>query len=173
MLTTTATMRGLRFLVIGGHAGNAYAPPRSTLDLDLMVRAADRGLWRELAEAEGYRLLNDGTSFVQFTPPYGVPFRLDLMLVNDATFEAISADATATPCLGVAVQVPSALSLIALKVHVIRYGPDSRKDRDWLDIKSLIQAADLRPDDAKLKAVFERHGTAGLYTELLERCSHG
>ena len=107
MLTTTATMRGLRFLVVGGHAINAYAPPRSTLDLDLMVRAADRGLWRELAEAEGYRLLNDGTSFVQFTPPYGVPYRLDLMLVNDATFEAISADATATPCLGVAVQVPS------------------------------------------------------------------
>ena len=65
------------------------------------------------------------------------------------------------------------MSLIALKVHAIRYGPDSRKDRDWLDIKSLIQAADLRPDDAKLKAVFERHGTAGLYTELLERCSHG
>ena len=172
MLTTAATKQGLRFLMIGGHAVNAYAPPRATLDVDLMVRAADRVTWQKLAESEGYRLLNDGVSFAQFTPPYGVPFRLDLMLVNDATFNAISTDATPTPCLGVTVYVPSVLNLIALKVHAIRFGPDDRKDKDWLDIKNVMRATGLEPNDAKLKAVFDRNGTAGLYTELLERCSH-
>ena len=172
MVTTAATKQGLRFLMIGGHAINAYAPPRATLDVDLMVRAADRSVWQRLAEAEGYRLLNDGGNFIQFSPPYGVPFRLDLMLVNDTTFDAISTDATATPCMGVTVQVPSALNLIALKVHAIRFGPEERKDKDWPDIKNLMKAAALSPRAPELKAVFDKHGTAGLYAELLERCSH-
>ena len=172
MLTSAATKQGLRFLVIGGHAVNAYAPPRATLDVDLMVRAADRSVWQRLAEAEGYRLLNDGVSFIQFSPPYGVPFRLDLMLVNDATFDAISSGAKATPCLGVTVQVPSVLNLIALKVHAIRFGPDERKGKDWLDIKNLLKSAAIPPASPELKAVFDKHGSAGLYAELLERCPH-
>ena len=173
MLTTAATKQGLRFLMIGGHAVNAYAPPRATLDVDLLIRATDRDLWQKLAEAEGYCLLNDGTSFLQFSPPYGVPFRLDFMLVNDPTFSALSTDSTGAACLGVTVQVPSPLNLIALKLHAIRYGPGLRKDKDWLDILNIIRAIELDPKDAALKSAFDRHGTAGLYAELLERCSRG
>lgn len=172
MLSSAADKHGLHFLVIGGHAVNAYAEPRATLDLDLLILANKRDEWRKVIEAEGYRLVNDAPSFMQFSPPYGVPFRLDLMLVNDSTFSALSRDSNSVVCLGLPVHVPSALNLIAMKIHALRYGPESRKDKDWPDIKNLMKSAAIAPTSPELKAVFEKHGSAGQYAELLERCSH-
>jgi len=167
-----AQKRGLAFLVIGGHAVNAYCAPRSTLDVDLLVRKADAPLWRELLAAEGFKPLNEGENFLQFSPPYGIAFRLDLMLVNDAAFAALREAARSVRCLGVDALVPTALNLIALKVHAIRHGPDNRKSKDWLDIENLVRAAGLDPRGHALVDVFHRQGTPELYSECLKRCAH-
>lgn len=167
-----AQKRGLPYLVIGGHAVNAYCPPRSTLDVDFLVRKADGSRWHDLLTTEGFKPLNVGESFASYSPPYGVPFRVDLMLVNDASFAKLRESARDAKCLGADTLVPSALGLIALKIHAIRHGPESRKNKDWLDIENLVRAANLKPKDKELEDLFHRQGTSEMYAEFLKRYPH-
>lgn len=76
-----AVAAGLEYLLIGGHALNAYSTPRATLDVDFLVRREDQQRWRELLSREGFQLQHDGGNFLQLSPPYGVEWPLDLMLV--------------------------------------------------------------------------------------------
>ena len=160
---------GLTYLLIGGHAVNAYCEPRATLDVDFLIRKEDAPRWRGLLAAEGFLLKNEGENFLQFSPPYGVSFRLDLMMVNDSTFTKLRETALLTRCLGIEVLIPTALNLIALKVHAIHYGPAERQGKDWLDIENLVRAAGMDPKGPDLRAVFHRHGTPELYSEFLSR----
>ncbi len=170
LIHDTAIRLGLHYLVIGGHAVNSYCEPRSTLDVDLMIRKAEGSRWHELLAVEGFKLMNDGGNFLQFSPPYGTPFRVDLMLVNDDTFAILHETARRIPCFGAQVLVPSALNLIALKVHAIHHGPAERKSKDWLDIENLVRAAGLDPKGRELHGVFHRQGTPELYDAFLQRC---
>jgi len=167
-----AQRRGLPYLVIGAHAVNAYCAPRGTLDVDLLVRKTDSPRWRDLLAAEGFKVLNEAENFLNFSPPYGIPFRVDLMLVNDAAFARLRESAQAARCLGVDTLVPSALALVALKVHALHHGPAERKGKDWMDVENLVRAANFNPRGPELADIFHRQGTAELYAEFLKRCAH-
>jgi len=132
--------------VIGGHAINVYCEPRATLDVDFLVRKLEQASWRSFLLEEGFKLRNEGDNFFQFSPPYGVDFRVDLMLVNEPTFAKLYRTARRAICFGVEVSIPTPLNLIALKTHAIRYGPEERKRKDWLDIEHLVRAAGLDPN---------------------------
>ena len=160
---------GLDHLVIGGHAINAYCEPRATLDVDFLIREQDGPRWFALLAAEGFKRKHEAENFIQFSPPYGVGFRLDLMLVNESTFAKLLETARLAPCLGTELLVPDILNLIALKVHAIRYGPRQRHNKDWLEIENLVRAARLDPRAEQLRDVFHRQGTAELYAEFLKR----
>lgn len=45
LLVDFSSQRQLPFLVIGGHAVNAYGYSRETADLDILVNKADRDQW--------------------------------------------------------------------------------------------------------------------------------
>ena len=167
-----AQRRGLPYLVIGGHAVNAYCAPRGTLDVDFLVRKADTKSWDKLLADEGFKAINIGENFANYSPPYGVSFRLDLMLVSEASFALLRDSARAVECLGVNTMVPAELGLIALKIHAIHHGPESRKGKDWLDIENLVRAAALEPKGQELAEVFRRQGTPEMYAEFLKRCSY-
>jgi Nucleotidyl transferase AbiEii toxin, Type IV TA system len=167
-----AQRRGLPYLVIGGHAVNAYCAPRGTLDVDFLVRKADREAWDELLTVEGFKPINVGENFANYSPPYSVSFRLDLMLVNNASFGLLRESAREVQCLGIKTLVPAVLSLIALKIHAIHHGPDSRKGKDWLDVENLVRAASLDPKGPELAEVFRRQGTSEMYADFLKRNPH-
>ena len=167
-----AQKQGLAYLVIGGHAVNAYCEPRGTLDVDFLVRKADAPRWGALLTSEGFQLKNEGANFLQFSPPYGVDFRLDLMLVNDTAFAKLRETARPARCLGVEVLIPTALNLIALKIHATRYGPAERKNKDWLDVENLVRASGMDPAGQEIRTVFHRQGTPELYAEFLKRYQH-
>lgn len=160
-----ATQLRLPYLVIGGHAINAYGEPRSTLDVDLAVRKEDRTGWSALLQAEGFRPYREETNFAQFSPPYGVPWRLDLMLVNAETFNKLAASARLVKCLGVETRVPSAEHMVAMKLHAIKYGPPERFDKDFADILTLARSGNLIADPTALKEIFDRYGTSALYEQ--------
>ncbi len=164
---------GLDYLVIGGHAINAYCEPRATLDVDFLIRKRDRPRWCALLAAEGFKLKHEAENFIQFSPPYGVAFRLDLMLVNDSTFTKLYGTARRMPCLGTEVLIPDILNLIALKVHAIRHGPRERHNKDWLDIENLVRAARMQPRGDQLRDIFHSQGTGQMYAEFLRRCAYG
>jgi hypothetical protein len=168
LIHAKASQFGLEYLVIGGQAVNTFGVPRSTLDVDLLVCRDHRKQWAALLEGEGFRRFRDDENFMQFSPPYGVSWRLDLMLVNANTFARLAADARAVTCLGVETRVPSAEHLIALKLHSMHHGPADRFGRDFTDILTLARAANLEAEAPTIRALFEKYGTPEIYDRFRE-----
>ena len=160
----------LPFLVIGAHAVNWYGYTRATIDVDILVRKEDRGGWLALTAAEGFQLFHDGEHFLQLSPPYGISWPLDLMLVNDRTFRGLTTDSRDATMCGAKVRVPSPEMLIALKLHVIKHGPPHRKGKDLQDILGITEHTQLDLRSEKYRQIFEKHGTLELYEEVIRAC---
>ena len=78
----------LRFLIIGGYAVGAHGHTRATFDVDFLVRRAERKAWLERIAGAGLKLFGESPAFAQFTQaPDGDG--LDLMFVDDATFDRL------------------------------------------------------------------------------------
>ena len=92
IVATRAKESGLQFLVIGGHAVNAYGERRQTGDVDLLVREADRSAWLDLVASMGYSLFHQHKAFLQFSPSNLEVWPLDLMLVEDRTLDGLLAE---------------------------------------------------------------------------------
>ncbi len=166
ILDAETRRRGLRYVVIGGHAVNAYCAPRATLDVDLLVLRSDLSAWRDLIEAEGFRVLNVGENFLQFSPPYGVAWRLDLMLVNNQTFEQLYSTAQSKEWLGITSRIADPASLIALKLHSARHGPVHRRLKDISDIANLMRALGITLESDTMSEMLMRYGSHEIRDEI-------
>ncbi len=169
LLHAKATAAGLSYLVIGGHAVNFYCEPRATLDVDFLVRREDQPRWRELLKAEGFRLKSERETFLQFSPPYGVEWRLDLMLVNEQTFAKLIAGARSGELLGIRTLIPRPEHLIALKLHALKHGHQERFEKDFGDVLALTRNAGLDPKSESFRQLFDQFGTRELYERVLQR----
>jgi hypothetical protein len=89
LLANTANEQRLQYLMIGGHAINAYGYSRITVDLDILIDRETRDKWSVALTAAGYQQFHDGGTFLQFSPPSAGWWPLDLMLVAQATFDAM------------------------------------------------------------------------------------
>lgn len=162
IIDAKARQMGLPYLVIGGHAVNAYCEPRSTLDVDFLIRKSDLPQWRKLLEREGYRAAPDAETFAQFEPPYGVPWRVDLMLVNEQTFEKFMDGAREATMHGIRTRVPKPEHLIALKLHALKHAHPERFDKDFGDVLSLTRSTGLDPLSDSYRQLYEQFGTLEL-----------
>jgi hypothetical protein len=152
----------LPFLVIGGLAVIAHGYPRDTVDLDYLVRGSDRDKWREALARYGYTVVHEHAHFAQFASSLGW-IDLDLMFVNESTFETMFA-ASQPRSLGLAdTRFPCLEHLIALKLHVLKQGIPHRMLGDMDDVINLVLAnrVDLRLE--KWRHLFVKHGNLDLY----------
>jgi hypothetical protein len=85
-----ASKRGLDSLLIGGNALILLGYIRNTVDLDLLLPEEARSHWLDLMRELGYRLLHGVTAFAQFEPPDESAAPVDLMFVEQATWEKLS-----------------------------------------------------------------------------------
>jgi predicted nucleotidyltransferase len=165
-----ASTKGLRFLLIGGHAVAHHHYPRTTEDTDLLICTDDREAWLQLAEVCGLKLFHDGGNFLQFTPPEPTGWRLDLMLVNVATF-AKMVDASEVGTLeGQAVKLPSLDHLLALKFHALKNAHGIRVLKDMDDVANLITNNRIDVSSTNFRELVLKYGTPELYEKLSELC---
>jgi hypothetical protein len=83
----------LPFLIIGGLAVNAYGHTRTTYDADFLIPRRDLPAWKALLQKFGYVVRHEQETFTQFQAPLNGMRPVDLMLVNDRTFEKLSREA--------------------------------------------------------------------------------
>jgi len=165
-ITAKAQEKGLRFLVIGGHAVMAHGFARSTYDLDLLVRANEQEQWQELLKKAGATIHSVGTSFIQFQPTAAFPETTDLMLVNDHTFEQLWTDSF-VPAEGYEqTRFVSLNHLIALKCHAIKHGHAGRVEKDVDDILELVKVNKVDVLDEKFRQLILKHGLPTLYDKI-------
>jgi len=158
--------RNLRYLVIGGLAVNLYGYSRETADLDLLISALQRDQWLGLFSEVGYAIYRDAAVFLQLSPPQQGAWPVDLMLVQNGTFEAMFAASRDAELYGIRSRIPSLEHLIALKLHSLKHGRFERFLKDFLDVENLILINHLDIQSENMKQLFAKHGTIELYDKM-------
>jgi hypothetical protein len=155
----------LPFLIIGGMAVIAHGYPRDTVDLDYLVRRSDREAWRRALASHGFAIAYEHDNFAQFTSePGGTD--VDLMFVNDSTFDVMLAASTTQDTGASQARFPSLEHLIALKLHVLKQGLRHRMLKDMDDVVNLLLAnrVDLRQEN--WRQLFDKYGNRDLYERI-------
>ena len=151
------------FLLIGGHAVNARGYERTTLDIDFLIASRDLRGWSEILERAGYRLITDNIkAFAQFEPREGEGFRVDLMLVDDATFTKLLAGSEWRDYGRRRVRVIGILHLVALKLHALRSEHRVALGKDYLDILNLIRLNQVDIHGPEFEEILNRYGTESI-----------
>lgn len=157
------------FLLIGGHAVAAYGYGRHTLDVDLLVRETDQEAWHKLLLAARFEIYHLHPNFRMYHPPEEEPFPVDLMLVDESTFQKLYAGSQEQSALGATMRIPSLAHLIALKLHALRSGQPHRWERDFPDIVMLIQRNGVDLAAPVFSEILERYASPSVRAELLRR----
>ena len=168
ILTRESRARDAPFVVIGGHAVIAHGYARQTFDLDLLVRDRDRAAWLEMLAALDYRVYHADEVFVQLSPPSETLWPVDLMLVSDATFEGIGADARDADFGSVTARIPSLEHLLALKLHVLKDARPPREVKDLADVVQLVVANRLDARADAFRRLCVKYGNPTLYERILD-----
>lgn len=165
-LNTRALQHDIRYLIIGGHAINAYGFSRNTGDLDLLVRKADRDYWVQTILAYGYQANQQHEVFCRFSSVVQINWPVDLMLVEDAVFEQLWAESREEQFDQVKVRIPHIKHMIALKLHALKQRQEHREDKDLMDIKSLLKYNKNIVSAAELRELCAKYNRADLYETL-------
>ena len=166
-LNDAATKKGLRFLVIGGHAVIEHGFQRGTEDADILVCKEQRADWMGLAEGLGYKLFHDGGTFIQFEPTDPSEWNLDVMLVPAETFTRLFQAAKPANLEGAQVVVPSLEHLLTLKIHALKHSKGLRVLKDMTDVAQLLSINRVDPKAAWVKELFEKHGNVENYERVI------
>ena len=163
-----AATLGIDFLVCGGHAVNAYHVIRKTGDLDLVVRERDVREWRARLLALGYAVFHEDTAFLQLSPPTATGWPIDLLVVDDGTFDAMRHAARSFTFDGTVCLIPSVEHLIAMKLHALRFSGESRLRKDGIDIVELAETNGIDLLGEPFRALCDRFADTRVYERILQ-----
>ncbi len=168
-LTNEAAKQNLDFLIIGGQAIGILGYPRLTMDIDFLITAQTRADWENLLRSYNYDCYSEGTGFAQFHGKVGWP-RIDLMLVDETTFEKISNEARKTKGR----RTPSPRHMVALKLHATRStSRDPEKlAQDWQDIRKIVERHKLDPTEPDFADLIRRYGGSKALERIRRMCEH-
>ncbi|MEO8440420.1 MAG: hypothetical protein ABI540_09385 [Spartobacteria bacterium] len=169
-LAARATEEGLPSLLVGGNAVNLLAYSRTTFDLDLLVPEADVEQWIAFLARHGYAIFYRTANFVRlrFAVDPAAALPIDLMLADQETFRKMQAGSQRCD-LGNDLQltIPSALHLIALKLHALRNPARLESGIDLQDVKHLIKTAGIDVSSSEFQEIAQRYGTEEVLSRLL------
>lgn len=154
------------FLVIGGHAICAHGLARQTGDIDLVVPKSAIGNWHELMGKLKYTAGQNDDRFARFRPESLGSWPIDLMFVDNLTFEKLAADAVEFDFGFAHASVVSARHLATMKIHALKQYQDHRFAKDYGDLVWLLRSGKTKLTEEDLRALCERYATAGLFDKL-------
>jgi hypothetical protein len=153
-----ASQRALPSLLIGGNAVIMLGYIRNTLDLDLLVPEEARAGWLDLLRDLGYHFYHGKSAFAQFEPPEQTGVPLDLMFVDQSTWDKLADGATQAKLAGERVLLPRPQYLIALKLHAAASATRTKPEVDWEDIRQIVRICGLDLADETFRALILRYG---------------
>jgi len=156
------------FLVIGGHAVVLHGHLRNTFDLDLLIADSKFDTGRATLAALGYRAYFETDAFLQLIAPENLP-PLDLMIVDDRTFDRIGETAAEKVLDGEQIRVPDVLRLVALKLHATRDANRRTSETDWQDVAGLLRTNNQNIEDPELRAIISQYGGPTALAEIRRR----
>ena len=165
---SAAAQANKRFVLIGGHALNVHGVSRSTADIDLMVERDDAPFWRDLLGRLNYDVFHETSSFMKSKPNALTAWPIDLMLVSAETMSKALTATSSTDIFGPTIPVASVGSLIAMKLHALKYVDAVRALKDQSDLLSLLQQAGIPTHTEAFRQLCARYGTIEIYDRLIK-----
>ncbi len=156
----------LPFLLIGGHAVAAHGHTRATFDVDFLVCQSDRIAWLEKLARSGLKLTSETTAFAQFTQKENGD-GLDLMFVNQPTFDSLRANSLEKDFGEFQARIPSLDHLLALKLHALKQGLLYRTSKDAEDVEMLARRNQLDLTEPRYEQLFLKYGNREIYETIL------
>lgn len=158
------------FLLIGGNAVIAYGVPRFTRDVDFVIPERVKNVWRSFLEDLGFQLIHGTQAFLQFEDQENSKPRVDLMVVDENTWEKLNARAYVLE-LGesISAEVAAPDHIIAMKLAACQ-SPHRRSDAiDWSDVVELTIRRGFDPEnDQEFSDLVLRYGGELLLGKLVD-----
>ena len=144
------------FVVIGGWALQAHGYTRSTVDVDCLVPVAALEDLESALNQAGFECFDRVSAFRRFRHTIEPLMVIDVMRVDQPTFDKVAAGAFPFTFGRVELRVPALPHLIALKLHsaknVLRAG------KDLADIAELLRANPDALNSSDLGAIVDQFG---------------
>ena len=153
-----ASERNLPSLLIGANAVIKLGYIRNTVDLDLLVPEESRSQWLDLMRGLGYRIFHGVSAFAQFEPGNAGAPPVDLMFVDEPTWEKLTEGATHIDLAGENILLPRPEHLVALKLHAANSPTRTKPELDWEDIRQIVRICALDPEEASFRSLILRYG---------------
>ena len=166
-MTEGLAERGTSVLLIGGMALPAFDVVRQTFDMDCLVVDTQAETLHGVLTDAGYRELQRTESFVQYASPSVYRADVDVMLVDQGTFDKIVARSQPLDIGRAVMRVPCAAHMIMLKLHAMKNNP-KRGIKDLGDIVEILRNCPKQVPDDELKAMCEHYGPAGVHNRITE-----
>lgn len=131
---------------------------RTTVDLDFMVPQSMRSCWLDLMRELGWHFYNGTASFAQFETQAQGGTPVDLMFVDDVTWEKLVSESLEMRLAGESVRLPKPEFLVALKLHSASSPTRSKPESDWEDIRQIVRICHLNPEDPAFRKIILRYG---------------
>jgi len=154
----SAAQKKLPFLLIGGNAMILLGFARNTIDLDLLVPMARRSAWLDVMRELRFRLYHGSDVFAQFEPGGSGMVSVDLMFVDDSTWERLSAEPLERDVAGHPILIPQPAHLIALKLHAASSPERQRTEADWEDIRQIVHMCGIDCGNPAFREMVLRYG---------------
>jgi hypothetical protein len=158
------------FLLVGGNAVVLYGVPRFTRDVDFLIPAADDLRWREFLGSQGFSFIHGSPGFSQFAGPDTACPRVDLMLVDPATWDRLESESVTRSLVdGVDLKLPVVHHLIAMKLRAASSATRANPEQDWSDITALAIQHGYSLDDPMFHELVAKFGGATAPDRLRDR----
>lgn len=158
------------FILIGGNAVIAHGVPRFTRDVDFAIPERETMPWRQFLESRGFSFIHQTHAFAQFEDNDKSKPRVDLMIVDEATWDQLAAGASELDLKGGAkTRLALAEHIIAMKLRAF-LSPHRRPDAlDWRDIVELVLVKNFDlVNDREFRDLVLQFGNESLLEKLID-----
>lgn len=166
VLTDKSEINKVDFVLIGGHAFIAYGSDRNTNDIDILVCEKHLDIWLKIFREMRYEVINKSITFVRFHQKDFAAWPVDIMLVNEHTYNLIIENSRKTKFEKVEIKIPSEQDLISLKLHALKSGQEDRFYKDFNDIIFLMRKSSLDVKSDDFRQLCLKYATIDIYEKL-------
>ena len=159
---------GLRTLLVGGMALNAYGVARQTMDMDLLLTDVEYAPMQKALRAAGFRELHRSALFARWRHATVQLMDVDILFVDAPTFEKLWQARQPVPINGIEFSIPSTQHLLAMKLHAAQHGGLQRTFRDLADVVSLMRAQSVAPDSESFHRLCQTYASEEIYRTVLD-----
>ncbi len=130
----------IQYALIGGFALDLYLTPRSTVDLDFLIKKSHISSLKEILKTRDYQLINESENVLQFQHDVSPLGSIDFIIASREKSNKIVNDSNQILIFNesISIKVAKLEDLVGLKLQAIRNDPKRTQDKE--DIRNILRS---------------------------------